>query len=111
MPSDRPSLAASLRKQTPEEMKEAFLRGEPVLEAPTAAAPALESEPVRGRKPSEPRLHATFKMKARNHRRLKKLSGLIERDMVDILEEALEPHLEQLIDQHGLRDTFVKLEC
>ena len=50
-------------------------------------------------------------MKVRNHRRLKKLSGLIERDMVDILEEALEPHLDRLIDQHGLRDTFIKLDC
>jgi hypothetical protein len=58
-----------------------------------------------------PRLHATFNMKARNHRRLKKLSGLIERDMVDILEQALEPHLERLIEEHGLRDTFIKLDC
>ena len=104
MPSDRPSLAASLRKPTPEEIQDAFLRGEPVAE------PAPEPEPVR-RKAVEPRLHATFKMKARNHRRLKKLSGLIERDMVDILEEALEPHLERLIEEHGLRDTFIKLDC
>ena len=108
MPSDRPSLAASLRKPTPEELKEAFLRGET---APVADEPEAEPAVVPARKAVEPRLHATFKMKARNHRRLKKLSGLIERDMVDILEEALEPHLERLIDEHGLRDTFVKLDC
>jgi hypothetical protein len=102
-------LAGSLRKPTPEEIKDAFLRGETaVVEAP---APVTEPEIVRGRKAVEPRLHATFKMKTRNHRRLKKLSGLIERDMVDILEEALEPHLERLIEEHGLRDTFVKLDC
>lgn len=109
MPSDRPSLVASLRKPTPEEAKEAFLRGET---APMAApVETIEPDTARGRKAAEPRIHATFKMKARNHRRLKKLSGLIERDMVEILEEALEPHLDQLIDQHGLRDTFNKLDC
>lgn len=110
MPSDRPSLAASLRKQTPEEMKDAFLRGETVLDPVHTGYPS-DAEPAPVRKPAEPKLHATFKMKARNHRRLKKLSGLIERDMVDILEEALEPHLERLIDEHGLRETFVKLDC
>jgi chromatin segregation and condensation protein Rec8/ScpA/Scc1 (kleisin family) len=104
MPSDRPSLVASLRKPTPEEVKEAFLRGDP---APVEA----EAPPPVMRKAVEPRVHATFKMKVRNHRRLKKLSGLIERDMVEILEEALEPHLDRLIDQHGLRDTFTKLDC
>lgn len=109
MPSDRPSLVASLRKPTREEVEEAFLRGDA---APmTGAAPAPAAPPAVGRRQPEPRIHATFKMKVRNHRRLKKLSGLIERDMVDILEEALEPHLDRLIDEHGLRDTFTKLDC
>ena len=110
MPSERPSLVASLRKPTPEEAREAFLRGDA---APAVQPPADSPQPPQtgGRRTAEPRIHATFKMKARNHRRLKKLSGLIERDMVEILEEALEPHLERLIDEHGLRDTFTKLDC
>ena len=110
MPSDRPSLVASLRKPTSEEAKEAFIRGE-APQSPLPSEPAAQPvEPIY-RKSPEPRVHATFKMKVRNHRRLKKLSGLIERDMVDILEEALEPHLDSLIDKHGLRDTFTKLDC
>jgi hypothetical protein len=109
MPSDRPSLVASLRKPTPEEVKDAFLRGDSVTAQPPAEAPDIPEPP--SRKTVEARIHATFKMKSRNHRRLKKLSGLIERDMVDILEEALEPHLDRLVDQHGLRDTFTKLDC
>jgi hypothetical protein len=110
MPSERPSLVASLRKPTPEEAKEAFLRGDaaPVVQVPVDGS---QPRPILGRKNTEPRIHATFKMKIRNHRRLKKLSGLIERDMVEILEEALEPHLEHLINEHGLRDTFTKLDC
>ena len=72
MPSDRPSLAASLRKPTPEEAREAFLRGDAATASTAEAAPL--PHPV-GRKAAEPRIHATFKMKARNHRRLKKLSG------------------------------------
>ena len=109
MPSERPSLVASLRKPTPEEAREAFLRGDaaPPTAPPETALPQLQA----GRKTAEPRIHATFKMKARNHRRLKKLSGLIERDMVEILEEALEPHLDRLIDEHGLREMFTKLDC
>ena len=109
MPSERPSLVASLRKPTPEEAREAFLRGDASAVQPPADSP---HPPQTGsRRTAEPRIHATFKMKARNHRRLKKLSGLIDRDMVEILEEALEPHLERLIDEHGLRDTFTKLDC
>ena len=109
MPSDRPSLVASLRKPTPEDAKEAFLRGD----TPAAAqVPDVVSAARTGsRKIVEPRIHATFKMKVRNHRRLKKLSGLIERDMVEILEEALEPHLDRLIEEHGLRETFTQLDC
>ena len=108
MPSERPSLVASLRKPTPEEAREAFLRGD-AAQGVQPAADQQQQPPAR--RTAEPRIHATFKMKARNHRRLKKLSGLIERDMVEILEEALEPHLERLIDDHGLRDTFTKLDC
>ena len=109
MPSERPGLVASLRKPTPEEAREAFLRGDaPASPAAAETAPAPQTG---GRRTAEPRIHATFKMKARNHRRLKKLSGLIERDMVEILDEALEPHLERLVDQHGLRETFTKLDC
>lgn len=111
MPSDRPNLAASLRKPTAEELKEAFLRGETTPGEASDAGPESPADSPRTGKNVEPRLHATFKMKARNHRRLKKLSGLIERDMVDILEEALEPHMARLIEEHGLRDTFQKLGC
>ena len=110
MPSERPSLVGSLRKPTPEEAREAFLRGD-AAPAAQASAEASQRPQTGGRKTAEPRIHATFKMKARNHRRLKKLSGLIERDMVEILEEALEPHLDRLIDEHGLRDTFTQLDC
>ena len=110
MPSERRSLAASLRKPTPEEAREAFLRGDAAASAQAPLEVAQQPQ-TGGRKTAEPRIHATFKMKARNHRRLKKLSGLIERDMVEILEEALEPHLERLIDEHGLRGTFTQLDC
>lgn len=111
MPSDRPSLVASLRKPTPEEAREAFLRGESPGTADAASDLREQPVAVPPRQQTEARVHATFKMKVRNHRRLKKLSGLIERDMVEILEEALEPHLDRLIDQHGLRDTFNHLDC
>jgi predicted DNA-binding protein len=101
-------LVDSLRKPATPDAREAFVRGEDnpeqlAIPNPSPAASVASPElPVR-------RTQATFRLKEPTHKRLKKVSSLLDRDMLEIAEEGIERYLEELIDQNGLREVVSRL--